>query len=40
MAALSDQADEANRRGGGFLTRDAPDHEIPAEPMRRWMPSG
>ncbi len=33
MAAHSDQADEANRYGGGFLTRGAPDWEIPDEPM-------
>ncbi|UGS37802.1 Glutamate decarboxylase [Capillimicrobium parvum] len=33
MAALSDQADRAMRDGARFLTRDAPDHEIPDDPM-------
>ncbi len=33
MAAISDLADEAGRYGSSFLTKDAPDHEIPDEPM-------
>ena len=40
MAALDDPADRAIRYGSAFLTRDAPDHEIPDERCPRWRRCG
>ena len=33
MAAISDPSDPAMKGAGDFLTKDAPDHELPDEPM-------